>query len=151
MIFGDPGVNPFGGPLGAALDAALQDKPMRPADGAAVALARRYAADLDTAEVISLEAQRVLERLEGGVDPVLFERLRGVVARIERTMVLATLGPKYQAVLEQLGLTPRARSEKGEPSEKGGGETRDDAGNAVEDDELTRIRRQRKASRLNAP
>lgn len=154
MIFNDPGVNPFGGPLGSALEEALKDRPLRQADAATVALARRYAADMDTAEVVSLEAQRVLERLEGGIDPVLFERLRGVLARIERTMVLATLGPKYQSALAELGMTPRARADKGEKLEspEKGGESDDNAGNSVENaDDLERIRRRRQTTRVNAP
>lgn len=143
--------SPFQGPVSAALETSLAALPPRPGDAATVALARRYAADIDNAEVVSLEATRVLERLDGGIDPVLFERLRGVVARIERTATLALLGPKYVAVLEQLGLSPKARTDGKGGS--GGTPPVDGTGNSVSrngepEDDLARVRRERASARI---
>jgi hypothetical protein len=140
--------------VAAALEESLAALPPRPADAATVALARRYAADIDNAEVVSLEATRVLERLDGGIDPVLFERLRGVVARIERTATLALLGPKYVAALEQLGLSPKGRADGkgvtgGTPPANGtSGEL---PGNGEPEDDLARVRRERASARFNLP
>lgn len=143
--------SPFQGPVSSAFEESLTAVPARPADAATVALARRYAADIDNAEVVSLEASRVLERLAGVVDPVLFERLRGVVSRIERTATLALLGPKYVAVLEQLGLSPKGRAD----GKGGSGGTPPGFGpdshvtrDVEHEDDLSRIRAERAAVRF---
>lgn len=85
-----------------------------PADDAAatVALARRYATELDEAVVISTRAHKALRKLADcdDVDTELFEQFEALAARIEATHTAALIGPKLLAALEQLNLTPKARS-----------------------------------------
>lgn len=94
-----------------ALEAALRETRTAAADAAAVALARRYADDLDEAAVVSVAAGRWLREVEGWMDPQLYERVRALLDRVEQTAVLALLGPKLAAVLAELGMTPRARAD----------------------------------------
>lgn len=94
-----------------ALEAALAALPLLGQDGAAVALARRYADDMDEAAVVSTGAARLLEEAGDLLPEAAYERLRALAARVEQTTVLATLGPKYLAVLAELGMSPRARAD----------------------------------------
>lgn len=95
--------------IGAALEKALRGVQTRPEDAAAVELARRYAADLDEAAVVAATLAKTLRELLS-VSPDLHDRLLTLAVRIEDTAVLASLGPKLLAALEQLGMTPRARA-----------------------------------------
>jgi hypothetical protein len=94
-----------------ALNAALRSAPAADQDAATVALAKRYALELDDAAVVSTamtKALRQLSRTE--VDMELYEKFEALAARIEEVHVTATFGPKLLAALEQLQLTPKARS-----------------------------------------
>lgn len=102
----------------AALERALKELDAPPEDEAAVQLARRYAADLDEAEVLSVAAAKLLREVEGVLDEAQLDRLYALAARIERTAVLALLGPKLVQVLAELNLTTRARADV---TGKGGG------------------------------
>lgn len=93
-------------------------------DAAAVALAKRYARDIDEAQVISTTAGKVLRELgREGIPAELYDRVSAIFDRIEATAVLALLGPKLLVVLAELGMTPKARADvthKGGPSNVGG-------------------------------
>lgn len=95
----------------AALDAALESAPPADQDTATVALAKRYALELDDAAVISTRMTKALRRLHKAedVDDDLFEQFEALAARIEETHVAALIGPKLLAALEQLNMTPASR------------------------------------------
>lgn len=94
-----------------ALQAALRAAPQAPLDAATVALAKRYALELDEADVISTAATKALRQLsKADIEDDLFEKFEALAARIEKTHVAATIGPKFLAALEQLQLTPKARN-----------------------------------------
>lgn len=85
----------------AALEAALESTPHLPRDRAAVHLARSYAAMLDDA------MDRMTERAEEDEDESrAFGRMVTIIAKI---------GPRYEAVLDKLGMSPGAR-----PATRGG-------------------------------
>lgn len=89
--------------LRAALDEALRTTPTLPRDGAMVMLARRYADTLDDAY------DRLSEASEQEDDePRNFGRMVAVIAKI---------GPRYEATLDKLGMSPGARpaTTRGEP------------------------------------
>lgn len=94
-----------------ALNAALSTTPPADQDAAAVALAKRYALELDDAAVISTRMTKALRRLHKAedVDDDLFEQFEALAARIEETHVAALIGPKLLAALEQLNMTPASR------------------------------------------
>jgi hypothetical protein len=127
------------GGVSGALERALTATAMRLPDGAAVALARRYACDIDDAPSLALDAGVLLEDLAAipQVDRALVDRLRRTLARIEQTTVLALLGPKLGLILTELGMTPRARADV-----KGGG----GGASSPQGDELARIRAERRAA-----
>ena len=139
------------GPIAEALETALEALPAVAAQDAALrALARRYACDIDEAPCVALDAQRVVEDLmrhrQGPVDPALLDRLRRVLTRIEQTTVLAALGPKLNVALNDLGMTPKARSAVGKPpGPPSGGSEQPKAVKPV--DEFTRIRNSRTPGR----
>src|SRR6266536_129927 len=81
-------------------------------DAAAVRLAQRYARDIDDARLVAASLEPVLREILA-LDPKIHDRLLSLAVRIERTTVLASLGPKLLAALEQLGATPAARSKTG--------------------------------------
>lgn len=84
-----------------ALDEALRSTPALPRDRAVITLARRYAATLDDAY------DRMNEAGEDEEDqPRNFARMVAVIAKI---------GPRYEAVLDKLGMSPGAR-----PATRGG-------------------------------
>lgn len=84
-----------------ALDDALRTTPALPRDRAVITLARRYAATLDDAY------DRMSEAGEDEEDqPRNFARMVAVIAKI---------GPRYEAVLDKLGMSPGAR-----PATRGG-------------------------------
>ncbi|TAJ21849.1 MAG: hypothetical protein EPO65_00685 [Dehalococcoidia bacterium] len=94
-----------------ALQSALRAQPAGAQDAATVALAKRYALELDDADVISTAATKALRQLaKADVEDDLFEKFEALAARIEQVHVAATIGPKLLAALEQLGLTPKARN-----------------------------------------
>jgi len=78
-------------------------------DAAVVRLAQRYAHDIDEAHLIAASLEPVLREIMA-LDPKIHDRLLPLAVRIERTAVLASLGPKLLAALEQLGATPAARA-----------------------------------------
>lgn len=87
-------------------------------DAAGVALARRYASDIDEAAVLSTAADKLARECRAWLEPATYDRLVAQLGRIEETAVLALLGPKLVQVLAELGLTPRARADT---VAKGGG------------------------------
>lgn len=95
-----------------ALQAALKASPPPACDAATVALAKRYALELDESAVISTAATKALRDLMqiDEVDDELFEKFERLAARIEETHVAGLIGPKLLAALEQLNLTPKARN-----------------------------------------
>lgn len=99
-----------------ALEVALNERDHGKLDAAAVALARRYASDIDEAQVLSVAADKLLRECRAWLEPPTYDRLVAQMARIEETAVLGLLGPKLLAVLVELGLTPQARA-----ATKGGG------------------------------
>lgn len=94
-----------------ALDAALTAAPPAEVDEATVALAKRYALELDDAALISTRMTKALRRLDqcDDVDTELFEQFEALAARIEEAHVAALIGPKLLAALEQLNMTPASR------------------------------------------
>lgn len=94
-----------------ALHTALRAKPPADADAATVALAKRYALELDDAALISKGTTKMLRKLEAAeVDPALLDELLVLATRIEEAYVAALIGPKLLAALESLQLSPKART-----------------------------------------
>lgn len=93
-----------------ALNKALRADRPADKDAAAVALAKRYALEIDDAAVIARTLAKTLRKVEQEVEPELYEELLALASRIEETHVAALVGPKLLAALEQLQLTPRART-----------------------------------------
>lgn len=90
----------------------------RPAsDKAAIQLARRYAALLDQATPASVY-RKAIERVGRVVARSSDQELKEAFARIVDALgahsVASDIGPKYLAVLAQLGMTPAARGERGD-------------------------------------
>jgi hypothetical protein len=141
------GLEPLG-PIAEALESALESlQGVSPQDAALRALARRYACDIDEAPAVALDAQRCVEDLmrhrQGPIDPVLLDRIRRVHTRIEQTTVLASLGPKLNQSLTDLGMTPRSRSAVGK-TDPGAAKPGNEGNKAVKpQDELARIRNAR--------
>lgn len=94
-----------------ALESALSAVTMSDADRATVALARRYADDIDESETVSVQAAKWLRSVESTMNPVTYDQAHALLARIEHTTVLATIGPKLLAVLTELGMSPRSRAD----------------------------------------
>lgn len=101
-----------------ALDAALAKLDKNPLDQAAVALARRYASDIDKAAKLSVAADKLAREIRPYLDDRQYDRLVAQFARIDETAVLGLLGPKLVQVLAELGMTARARADV---TGKGGG------------------------------
>jgi hypothetical protein len=82
-------------------------------DRAAVQLARKYAALLDQATPAS-KYRAPLDKLASAVrrNPEAADALERIRDALGAHSVLSDLGPKYLAVLAQLGLTPAARGVK---------------------------------------
>lgn len=117
-----------------------EDAPMR-------ALSLRYADDLDESASTSIEGAWLIELIEGlsGRQSDV-ERAKRFVAKVDQTQVLGLLGPKLQAALEALEMTPRARSAMRAPT----GGVVPAAGKGPggdEDDDLSRQRRERASTR----
>lgn len=137
------------------LEAALASIPtLKPEDAAIRALSRRYADDLDESASVSIEGAWFIELVEGlsgrqsDVD-----RAKRFVARVDQIQVLGLLGPKLQAALEALEMTPRARSAVRLPA---GGTTPPaksgpSSGGGEDEDDLSRQRRERASTRGRRP
>lgn len=121
-----------------ALRSALRELEPSRLDAATVALAKRYARELDDAAVVSASLTKAMRELES-LDPDLHDRFLSLATRIEETAVAASIGPKLLAALEQLQMTPRSRSAVA----KGGG-SGDGSGKRSALDEL-RDRRENRA------
>lgn len=78
-------------------------------DAGAIALAKRYAREIDEAAVIRASLTKALRELEQ-LDQDLHDKFLTLAVQIEETAVLGNLGPKLLATLEQLGATPAARA-----------------------------------------
>ena len=82
---------------------------LAPEDAAAVRLAERYAKDIDEANLVHTATIKAL-RAVAELDIDLHDQLLPLAVRIEKTAVLASIGPKLLAALEQLGATAAARA-----------------------------------------
>lgn len=128
-----------------ALNAALKEAKHDALDGATIALARRYAHELDDASVVARAVTRVIAKvakLDGGA--VVAQELTVLASRIEEVHVAGLIGPKLLAALEELQLTPNARA--GVIAGGGGGDAGDPAKSKL--DEL-RSRRENRASSVD--
>lgn len=94
-----------------ALETALKSQEWGSLDTATVQLARRYAWDLDEAELVSVAADKLLREVQTWMEPALYDRIKALFARIERTKVLGELGPKLLVTMVELSMSPRARAD----------------------------------------
>jgi hypothetical protein len=113
------------GPMGRAVAAALRAADKQDRDGAAVALAKRYAALIDDAAPLA-KYREPLERLRMAVeecsDPGAGKHLDKIEAALSAHSVASDLGPKLLDVLRQLGMTVAGRpAVKGEGGAPGAG------------------------------
>ena len=113
--------------LALALTKSLREADFRPRDHAAVALAKRYAAIIEAAEMAAAELAAMKPDDESQAEAV-----ARLAARVETVKVLNDLGPKLLAVLAALGMTPASRTQS-----QGGGVSGVDSGPA---DALARLR-----------
>ena len=130
------------------LDKALASLPTpKPQDVALVALSRRYADDLDESASLSIDGAWFIDLIEGLAGRQSdVDRAKRFVSRVDQVQVLGLLGPKLQAALESLEMTPRARSAVRLPA--GGTAPAAKAGPGGEDeDDLSRQRRERATAR----
>lgn len=130
------------------LEEALASLPTRkPQDAALRALSLRYAEDLDDCPSTSIEGAWFIELIEGlSGRQVDVDRAKRFVAKVDQVQVLGLLGPKLQAALESLEMTPKARAAVRLPA----GGTVPPAGSGPggdEDDDLAKQRRERAAAR----
>lgn len=129
-----------------ALHTSLRARPPADADAAAVALAKRYALELDDSATIARSLAKTLRKVErAGLDYELYDELLALAVRIEEVHVAAVAGPKLLAVLEQLQLTPKARS----GVLQGGGTPDADSGKSALDE--LRDRRKNRGAALDTP
>lgn len=131
------------GPQSEALAAALKDLTIAKGDGAAVELARRYAALIDEATSAS-KYRKALEKIGRALDPdddAAAAAFNEITDALGAHSVASDLGPKYLAALVQLGMTPAARGVKQ-------GEQKGQKGSA--NDELRRKREERAARAAGA-
>jgi len=87
-----------------ALDAATGDD----RDGAAAALATRYAELIDEAQRVADRLDEVAAELDGTDDP-LYDVVHRLRAKVDAQAVASDLGPKLLAALTALGLTVAGR------------------------------------------
>jgi hypothetical protein len=129
-----------------ALHTALRSRTPADADAATVALAKRYALELDDSATISRSLAKTLRKVaRAGLDDELYDELLALTVRIEEVHVAAVVGPKLLAALEQLQLTPKARS----GVLQGGGVPDADSGKSALDE--LRDRRKNRAEALDTP
>ena len=99
-----------------AVSAALREADLKPEDGAAKALARRYATLIDEAAPLA-KYDEPLKALRQAVsecsDPGAARHLAKIEAALSAHSVASDLGPKLLAVLTALGMTSAGRSTKG--------------------------------------
>ncbi|WKU03855.1 hypothetical protein [Micromonospora sp. HUAS LYJ1] len=104
------------GPMVRAVVDALRVAELRPEDGAAQALARRYAALIDEAVPLA-KYDKPLRALRQAVrecsDPGAVEHLARIEQALAAHSVASDLGPKLLAALTALGMTAAGRSTKG--------------------------------------
>ncbi|SDU42483.1 terminase small subunit [Jiangella alkaliphila] len=95
--------------LAPAIDETIAKLEPDDVDAGVVQLARRYAALVDDAR----EAAALADDLADRIDPEDFttgQMVARLGAKVQAQTVLAELGPKLLAALEQLGATPAARA-----------------------------------------
>lgn len=131
------------------LDAALGVLPLRsPEDVAIRALSRRYADDIDEAASTSIEGAWLISLIEGLSERQSdVERARRFVAKVDQTQVLGLLGPKLQAALETLEMTPRSRASLRAAAQNAAHKGQNGPAGGEEDDDISRQRRERAAAR----
>lgn len=80
-----------------------------PVDVAVAELAITYAKAIDQAEVVAASLAKVMREV-AELDVDVYDKLLPLAVRIERTAVLASLGPKLLAAMDALLITPKARA-----------------------------------------
>lgn len=128
-----------------ALHTSLRAKPPAEADSATVALAKRYALELDDSAPISKAMVKILRRLQQEERHDEYDELLDLATRIEEVHVAALVGPKLLAALESLQLTPKART----GVLQGGGTPDADPGTTALDE--LRNRRANRAAAVDPP
>jgi len=116
------------GPQARALTEALKDLKILKRDGAAVALAKRYAALLDEATPATTyrDAMRKISRALDPDDEAAAVAWSKIADALGAHSVASDLGPKYLAALTALGMTPAGRGVRvaaAEPNSKPKGPT----------------------------
>lgn len=108
--------------MAAALETALETAATLPRDKAAVKLAREYARLIDNAAPAAKyrKALDTLARLMGEQPERVVDAFRVVVVALSEHSVVSDLGPKYLAVLQQLGMTAAGRGAKEGPGNDAG-------------------------------
>src|SRR5688500_4252172 len=94
-----------------ALKTLTEDSDQQKRDIAVKHLARQYAASIDEAEQVEIKAAAILREIRPWCDPALYNRIEAVYSKSERAQGLASLGPKLQSALVELGMTRRARAD----------------------------------------
>lgn len=90
----------------AALEVEDVDRPL-------LALARRYAAEIEDAAELTAEAERILERAAEDGEYYIGLDVKRLRRRIELAETVAKLGPALTRVLEELMATPAVRAKIG--------------------------------------
>lgn len=88
--------------------AALGGLELADEDQAVAKLAEHYAREIDRADAIAAQADRVLREIDG--DEEAAELVAALRAKLGARSALESLGPKLLAALESLGASPRARA-----------------------------------------
>lgn len=88
--------------------AALDGLELADEDVAVARLAEHYAREIDRADVIAAQADRVLREIDG--DEEAAELVAALRAKLGARSALESLGPKLLAALESLGASPKARA-----------------------------------------
>jgi hypothetical protein len=105
---------------------------------------------LDDSPSVSIEGTWFLELIESLSERQSdLDRARRFVAKVDQVQVLGLLGPKLQAALEAMEMTPRARAAVRLPT--GGVGSAATASGGDDEDDLTRQRRERAAARTRRP
>ncbi|WP_235017857.1 terminase small subunit [Thermomonospora echinospora] len=87
-------------------------------DSALIALALRYADEIEQATEQAAELERLTRDLAG--DEGAYKRLKALEAKVDVTKRVGWLGPQLQGVLRDLGGTPAARKAMGADKPVGG-------------------------------
>lgn len=96
-----------------ALASVLTEITLTAADGVLVALAQRYAEEIEHARDLRDESDRLMRRaIDDGADG-LYEQIKRLRRRIELAETVTKIGPLLNKALEDLLATPAARAKGG--------------------------------------